>query len=178
MAAATDGLRPGPSVEDPVGMARVEVAAMTMHLSSDGRDPAGGPVPWQARFKRCAIGCCKRCIPTVSGKAGFLLRRWRRQRAAGALALSGGTIHAPRVDAGIAWLCEHHNADGGWGDTTDIPAIWPLPCWPSPRSSLPGRREGLTLSGLLLWKRQIGTWPSQPARLRGDRGSHPQRILS
>jgi squalene-hopene/tetraprenyl-beta-curcumene cyclase len=35
-----------------------------------------------------------------------------------ALALDDRGRHAARVDAGIRWLVEHQNSDGGWGDTT------------------------------------------------------------
>jgi hypothetical protein len=42
--------------------------------------------------------------------------------AVSALALSGDEIDASRIASGVAWLCEHHNADGGWGDTTDSPS--------------------------------------------------------
>jgi squalene-hopene/tetraprenyl-beta-curcumene cyclase len=31
---------------------------------------------------------------------------------------TGETTHADRIRAGLAWLAEHQNADGGWGDTT------------------------------------------------------------
>jgi squalene-hopene/tetraprenyl-beta-curcumene cyclase len=27
-----------------------------------------------------------------------------------------------RIGRGVAWLCRHHNADGGWGDTIDSPS--------------------------------------------------------
>ena len=38
------------------------------------------------------------------------------------LALSGDECDAGRIASGIAWLCEHQNVDGGWGDTTDSPS--------------------------------------------------------
>jgi squalene-hopene/tetraprenyl-beta-curcumene cyclase len=39
-----------------------------------------------------------------------------------ALALTGDESDTARIGSGVAWLCEHHNADGGWGDTTDSPS--------------------------------------------------------
>jgi squalene-hopene/tetraprenyl-beta-curcumene cyclase len=35
-----------------------------------------------------------------------------------ALALHDRTRHAALIDAGLSWLLQHQNADGGWGDTT------------------------------------------------------------
>jgi squalene-hopene/tetraprenyl-beta-curcumene cyclase len=35
-----------------------------------------------------------------------------------ALHLVEASSHAPRIARGVAWLVQHQNADGGWGDTT------------------------------------------------------------
>lgn len=35
-----------------------------------------------------------------------------------ALSLVDRGKHAPHITAGAQWLCDHQNADGGWGDTT------------------------------------------------------------
>jgi squalene-hopene/tetraprenyl-beta-curcumene cyclase len=35
-----------------------------------------------------------------------------------ALTLVDAEAHAPFIQAGVRWLIEHQNADGGWGDTT------------------------------------------------------------
>ena len=39
-------------------------------------------------------------------------------------ALSGAAVpgDGPLIAAGVAWLADHQNADGGWGDTTDSPS--------------------------------------------------------
>jgi squalene-hopene/tetraprenyl-beta-curcumene cyclase len=42
--------------------------------------------------------------------------------AVSALALAGEDADAARLDAGIKWLADHQNADGGWGDTADSPS--------------------------------------------------------
>lgn len=42
--------------------------------------------------------------------------------AVSALALSGDEADVAKITSAITWLCEHHNADGGWGDTTDSPS--------------------------------------------------------
>src|SRR4051812_42155803 len=35
-----------------------------------------------------------------------------------ALALHDARRHAPQIGAGLAWLLQTQNSDGGWGDTT------------------------------------------------------------
>jgi squalene-hopene/tetraprenyl-beta-curcumene cyclase len=42
--------------------------------------------------------------------------------AAFALAVVDGNRHRLLVDRGLQWLCEHQNADGGWGDTVCSPS--------------------------------------------------------
>jgi len=42
--------------------------------------------------------------------------------ATSALSLAGDPADAPRIARGVAWLAQHPNADGGWGDTTDSPS--------------------------------------------------------
>jgi squalene-hopene/tetraprenyl-beta-curcumene cyclase len=42
--------------------------------------------------------------------------------AAFALAVVDGGRHRSLVDRGLLWLCEHQNADGGWGDTVGSPS--------------------------------------------------------
>jgi len=42
--------------------------------------------------------------------------------ATAALTLVGGGSHASQVGLGLRWLCDHQNADGGWGDTPDSPS--------------------------------------------------------
>jgi len=42
--------------------------------------------------------------------------------AAFALAVVDRDRHRSLIERGLAWLCEHQNADGGWGDTTNSPS--------------------------------------------------------
>jgi squalene-hopene/tetraprenyl-beta-curcumene cyclase len=42
--------------------------------------------------------------------------------AVSALSLAADASDAARIGSGTAWLTEHQNADGGWGDTTDSPS--------------------------------------------------------
>ncbi|MGA2031833.1 MAG: prenyltransferase/squalene oxidase repeat-containing protein [Thermoguttaceae bacterium] len=42
--------------------------------------------------------------------------------ATSALALANDAGDAARIASGIAWLADHKNDDGGWGDTTDSPS--------------------------------------------------------
>ncbi|MGA2502124.1 MAG: prenyltransferase/squalene oxidase repeat-containing protein, partial [Tepidisphaeraceae bacterium] len=100
----------------------MEGAAMSVYPSSDGGDPAGGPDSLASALQVVRDRLLQAMHPHGFWEGRLSSSALATATAAGALALSGGTIDAPHVDAGIAWLCEHHNADGGWGDTTDSPS--------------------------------------------------------
>jgi squalene-hopene/tetraprenyl-beta-curcumene cyclase len=42
--------------------------------------------------------------------------------AVSALAVAGENNDGPRIHMGVAWLRDHQNPDGGWGDTSDSPS--------------------------------------------------------
>ncbi|MCB1209811.1 MAG: hypothetical protein KDK97_10810, partial [Verrucomicrobiales bacterium] len=53
--------------------------------------------------------------------------------------------HAGRVDAGAAWLTDHQNADGGWGDTTLSKSnlSTTLLCWSALKRCAPEAADGI-----------------------------------
>lgn len=95
---------------------------MNVCSSSDCDDPIGKP----DALARTLDTVCDRLVQAMHPD-GFWEGRLSSSAlatatAVSALALSGDAIDAAHVGSGIAWLCEHHNADGGWGDTTDSPS--------------------------------------------------------
>jgi len=95
---------------------------MTMCPSSDGGELASGPDALASAFHAVRDRLLQAMHPQGFWEGRLSSSALATATAVSALALSGGEIDAPHMASGIAWLCEHHNADGGWGDTTDSPS--------------------------------------------------------
>jgi squalene-hopene/tetraprenyl-beta-curcumene cyclase len=90
---------PCPPALDPKALERTLTAARRRLL--EARVPAG---PWEGRLSSSALS---------TATAVVALETVRRR---------GGPDHAGLVRAGLRWLAEHPNADGGFGDTVDSPS--------------------------------------------------------
>ena len=95
---------------------------MSMEFGSEVKDKHGSP----NLLTNAAEALCNRLVELMQPD-GFWEGRLSSSALATATAISALSLaddksDMTRLHSGVAWLIEHHNSDGGWGDTADSPS--------------------------------------------------------
>jgi squalene-hopene/tetraprenyl-beta-curcumene cyclase len=109
-------------MEDASGLVSVEGAAMTINAALEGGDLAGNPDALASALHAVRDRLLQAMEPEGFWEGRLSSSALATATAVSALAASGSESDGPRIAAAIAWLCEHHHADGGWGDSPESPS--------------------------------------------------------